>query len=44
MNIEMLLLIKKHTDTWIQQTQARRQETLEIVMSRQMQTFSFNPQ
>ena len=39
----MLLLVKKHTDTLIQQTKARLQETLEFKMSKQMQTFSFNP-
>ena len=44
MNNELLLLIKKHTDTLIQQTKTRPQETLEIKMKKQMQTFSFNPQ
>ena len=39
----MLLLIKKHTDTLIQQTKTRPQETLEFKMNKQMQTFSFNP-
>ena len=43
MNNELLLLIKKHTDTLIQQTKTRPQETLEIKMDKQMQTFSFNP-
>ena len=43
MNNELLLLIKKHTDTLIQQTKTRPQETLEFKMNRQMQTFSFNP-
>ena len=43
MNIELLLLIKKHTYTLIQQTKTEPQETLEFKMSRQMQTFSFNP-
>ena len=42
MNIELLLLIKKHTDTLIQQTQTRPQETLEFVTDGQMQTFSFS--
>ena len=43
MNNELLLLIKKHTDTLIQQTKTRPQETLEFKMDKQMQTFSFNP-
>ena len=43
MNNELLLLIKKHTDTLIQQTRSRPQETLEFKMDKQMQTFSFNP-
>ena len=43
MNIELLLLIKKHTDTLIEQTKAKPQETLELKMNKQMQTFSFNP-
>ena len=43
MNNELLLLIKKHTDTLIEQTKTRAQETLEYKMDEQMQTFSFNP-
>ena len=43
MNIELLLLIKKHTDTLIEQTKTKPQETLEFKMNKQMQTFSFNP-
>ena len=39
----MLLLIKKHTDTLIEQTKSKVQETLEFKMNKQMQTFSFNP-
>ena len=39
----MLLLIKKHTDTLIEQTKTRPQETLEFKMDKHMQTFSFNP-
>ena len=39
----MLLLIKKHTDTLIQQTKTKPQETLEFKMNKQRQTFSFNP-
>ena len=43
MNNELLLLIKKHTDTLIENTKSRPQETLEFKMNKQMQTFSFNP-
>ena len=43
MNNELLLLIKKHTDTLIEQTKTKLQETLEFKMNKQMQTFSFNP-
>ena len=43
MNNEMLLLIKKHTDTLIEQTKTKPQETLEFKMNEQMQTFLFNP-
>ena len=43
MNIELLLLIKKQTDTLIEQTRTKPQETLEFKMDKQMQTFSFNP-
>ena len=43
MNNELLLLIKKHTDTLIEQTKTKAQETLEFKMNKQRQTFSFNP-
>ena len=43
MNNELLLLIKKHTNTLIEQTKTKPQDTLEFKMNRQMQTFSFNP-
>ena len=43
MNNELLLLIKKDTDTLIEQTKTKPQETLEFKMNNQMQTFSFNP-
>ena len=43
MNNELLLLIKKHTDTLIEQTITKPQETLEFKINKQMQTFSFNP-
>ena len=39
----MLLLIKKHTNTLIEQTKTKPHETLEFKMNKQMQTFSFNP-
>ena len=43
MNNELLLLIKKHTDTLIQQTRTKPQETIEFKMNEQRQTFSFSP-
>ena len=43
MSEKLLLVIKKHTDTFIKQTKTRPQETLEFVMDRRMKTFSFNP-
>ena len=43
MNNELLLLIKKHTDTLIEQTKTKPQETLGFKMNKQRQTFSFNP-
>ena len=43
MNNELLLFIKKHTDTLIEQTKTKPQETLEYKINEQMQTFSFNP-
>ena len=43
MNIELLLLIKKHADTLIEQTKTKPQETLDFKMNKQKQTFSFNP-
>ena len=43
MNNELLLLIKKHTDTLIEQKKTKPQETLEFKMNKQTQTFSFNP-
>ena len=43
MNNELLLLYKKHTDTLIEQTKTKPQETLEFKMNKQMETFSFNP-
>ena len=43
MNNELLLLIKKPTDTLIEPTKTKPQETLEFKMKKQMQTFSFSP-
>ena len=43
MNDGLLLLIKKHTDTLIENTKTRPQETLEFKMNKQRQTFSFYP-
>ena len=43
MNNELLLLIKKHTDTLIQQTKTKPQKTLEFKMIRSKQTFLFSP-
>ena len=43
MNNELLLLIKKHTDTLIEQTKTKPQETLEFKMNKQTQTFLFSP-
>ena len=43
MNNELLLLIKEHTDTLVQQTMTSPQETLELKMDTQLKTFSFNP-
>ena len=43
MNNELLLLIKKHRDTLIEQTKTKPEETLKFKMNKQMQAFSFNP-
>ena len=43
MNNEILLLITKNTDTLIEQTKSCCQETLEIKMKEQMETFFFSP-
>ena len=43
MNNELLLLIKNHLNTLIQQTKTKPQETLELKMIQSKQTFSFNP-
>ena len=43
MNNELLLLNKKHTDTLIEQTKTKPQETLEFKLIQSKQTFLFNP-
>ena len=44
MNKELLLLIKKHTDTLIEQTKKTKpQETLEFKMNKQKENFSLSP-
>ena len=43
MNNELLLLIKKHTDTLIEQTETKPQEIHEFKLDKHMQTFSFSP-
>ena len=39
MNSELLLLIRKHTDTSIEQTKTKPQETLEYKRNKQLETF-----
>ena len=43
MNNDLFLLIKKHTETLMQQTKTKPQETLEIKMNKQSETLLFNP-
>ena len=43
MNNELLLLIKKHIDTFVEQTKSKPKGTLEFKMDKQMQIFSFSP-
>ena len=43
MNTEMLVLIRKHTDKVNEQTKSPPQETLEIKLNRQIETFCFSP-
>ena len=43
MKIELLLLIKKHRDTLVEQTKNCPQEPLELKKNKQMQTSSFSP-
>ena len=39
MNNELLLLLKKHTDTFFEQTKTRPRETFEFKMKKQMKLF-----
>ena len=39
----MILLVKKRTDTRIEQTKTNPHETLEFILNKQMKTFSFSP-
>ena len=39
----MLFLIKEHTNTLIEQRKSRPQETLQIELNKQLETFSFSP-
>ena len=43
LNNELFFLFKKHTDTLIEQTNSRPQETLEFKLKRQSEIFSFSP-
>ena len=43
MNIDFLLLFKRHSDIMIEQTKTKPQETLEFKMNKQRQIFPFNP-
>ena len=42
MNNELLLSLKNHTETLIEKTKTKPEETLEFKMIRQMDTFSFS--
>ena len=43
MNEDLLLLIKKRADVLIEQTMTKPPETLEFLLNKQMETFSFSP-
>ena len=43
MSNDLLLLIKRYTDTLIEQTRTKPQETLDSKRNKQMETFSLNP-
>ena len=42
MNDELLLLIKKHTDTLIERPKTKPQETREFKINKEKETFSFS--
>ena len=42
MNNEILLILKKHTDTLFEQTRSRLQETLDFKLNKQVETFSIS--
>ena len=42
MNNDFLILIKAHTDTFVQQTKTQPQETLEFKTNTQIKTFAFD--
>ena len=43
MNKELLLLIRKHTDTLVEQTKTKPQETVEFTLNKHMESFPFSP-
>ena len=43
MKTDLLLLIKKHTDTHTEQTKTKPQKVFEYKFNKQMDTFSFSP-
>ena len=43
MNNDLLLLNKKHTDTLIEQTKTKLQESFQLRVNKQLETFSFSP-
>ena len=43
MNNELLLSLKKHTDTLFEQAKTIPQKSLEFGIKKQMETFSFSP-
>ena len=42
MNYELLLVFRKHTNTFIEQTKTKLQETPEYKLNKQVENFSFN--
>ena len=43
MNNKFLLSIKKHTDTFIEQTKTKPEETLEFQLAKQLENLYFSP-